>query len=74
LLNITNEVDRYISWPGQALAYKMGELEIRRLRQEAETRLGASFDLREFHQVVLEEGAIPLQVLRQRVEKWIRTK
>ncbi|HFB67355.1 MAG TPA: DUF885 domain-containing protein, partial [Calditrichae bacterium] len=74
LLNITNEVDRYISWPGQALAYKMGELEIRRLRQEAETRLGASFDLREFHQVVLEEGAIPLQVLRQRVEKWIRAK
>ena len=74
LLNITNEVDRYISWPGQALAYKMGELEIRRLRQEAETRLGTSFDLREFHQVVLEEGAIPLQVLQQRVEKWIRTK
>ncbi len=74
LLNITNEVDRYISWPGQALAYKMGELEIRRLRQEAEERLGSAFDLREFHQVVLEEGAIPLQVLRQRVEKWIRAK
>jgi uncharacterized protein (DUF885 family) len=71
LLNIANEVDRYISWPGQAVAYKIGELEIRDLRRKAEERLGASFDVREFHDAVLLNGGIPLSVLRANIEAWI---
>lgn len=71
LHNIESEVDRYISWPGQALAYKTGELEIRRLRGEAERALGDSFDVRAFHDVVLGSGAVPLTALRANVESWI---
>jgi uncharacterized protein (DUF885 family) len=69
--NILNEVDRYIAWPGQALAYKMGEREIRRLRADAEKRMGASFDLKAFHDQVLGGGAVSLPVLREQVEAWI---
>ncbi len=67
LNNIANEVDRYIGWPGQALAYKIGQLEIRRLRADAESALGARFDIRRFHDAVLGHGALPLSVLRESV-------
>ncbi len=71
LLNITNEVDRYIAWPGQALAYKTGQMKISELRAEAERVLGSSFDLRRFHDVVLGSGAVPLTVLEENVRSWI---
>jgi len=71
LLECTTETDRYISWPGQALAYKTGELEIRALRAEAEEALGADFDLRAFHDAVLGSGAMPLLALRARTRAWI---
>jgi uncharacterized protein (DUF885 family) len=69
--NVANEVDRYITWPGQALAYKVGQLEILRLRERARTALGGRFDPRAFHDAVLGAGAIPLEVLRDRVLSWV---
>jgi uncharacterized protein (DUF885 family) len=69
--DITVEVDRYIVWPGQALAYKLGQLKIRELRTEAEKRLGSKFDVRAFHDAVLEQGAVPLTALEPRVKHWI---
>ncbi|MEV6866656.1 DUF885 domain-containing protein [Streptosporangium subroseum] len=71
--NVRNEIDRYISWPGQALAYMIGRREIRRLRAVAEDRLGARFDIRGFHGAVLGNGAVPLGVLDQIVTGWIDT-
>lgn len=71
LHEVGTETDRYISWPGQALAYKLGELTIRRLRAEAEQALGSRFDIREFHHVVLRNGSIPLPVLEVEVRAWI---
>ncbi|TGY92340.1 DUF885 domain-containing protein [Marinicauda pacifica] len=70
-LNIRNEVSRYISWPGQALAYKTGELLIRELRTDAEEALGENFDLAEFHDAVLEDGALPLAYLEDKMRTWI---
>jgi uncharacterized protein (DUF885 family) len=68
---ITTEVDRYIAWPGQAVAYKLGELQIRRHRREAESALGAKFDQRKFHDAILAIGAVPLPVLEQRMAQFI---
>ena len=66
------EIDRYISWPGQATSYVIGEREITKLREEAKQALGLRFDLREFHDRVLEHGAVSLPILRRYVEAWIK--
>jgi len=69
---VQTEADRYIAWPGQALAYKMGQLTILKLRDEAKTQLGDKFDLKKFHDEILNGGAMPLELLQQRVENWIK--
>jgi uncharacterized protein (DUF885 family) len=71
--NIQSEVDRYIAWPAQALGYKMGQLKILELRDRARTALGPKFDLKGFHDVVLDSGALPMDVLGKQVDQWIAT-
>ena len=68
--NIDTELQRYISWPGQALSYKVGEIEILRLRKKAETALGGCSDERRFHDAVLLQGALPLSVLATQIDNW----
>jgi uncharacterized protein (DUF885 family) len=68
---VESEIDRYIANPGQATAYMIGRLEIERLRDEAEARLGDKFDIREFHDRILENGSVPLSFLRTHIESWL---
>jgi uncharacterized protein (DUF885 family) len=67
------EIDRYISWPAQALSYKMGQLTIREMRTKAEQELGPKFDIREFHDAVLREGTLPLELLKDVANEYIRS-
>jgi uncharacterized protein (DUF885 family) len=72
--NINTEVDRYIAWPAQALSYKMGQMKILELRERAQKKLGAKFDIRAFHDAVLDQGPLPLDVLEEKINSWIATK
>lgn len=72
--SIVSEIERYMAWPGQALSYKMGQLKIRELRAKAEKAMGAKFDIKTFHRIVLEDGCMPLTVLEGKVNRWIEGK
>ena len=68
---VGTETDRYIAWPGQAISYKMGELKIRELRLKAEKELGSKFDIRQFHEIILEQGTVTLPILEKRINNYI---
>jgi len=70
-LDVVNEIDRYIVWPGQALAYKIGQLKISAIRAKAEKALESKFDIRTFHDELLKDGALPLDVLEAKMDAWI---
>ena len=72
--DVVAEVERYIVWPGQALGYKLGQLHITALRATAEQQIGAAFDVREFHSQILRDGAVPMDVLEAKIDRWIATK
>jgi uncharacterized protein (DUF885 family) len=72
--DIAREVDRYFNWPGQATSYMVGQLKITELRQRAEKALGSRFDIRDFHEAVLSQGALPLDVLDEQVNRYIAAK
>jgi uncharacterized protein (DUF885 family) len=72
-LEVTAEIDRYIVWPGQALAYKIGQLKISELRAKAKQTLGDKFDIRHFHDEVLRDGAMPLDRLESKINAWLAT-
>jgi uncharacterized protein (DUF885 family) len=74
LHEVNTEIDRYISWPGQALSYKIGEIKIRELREKAEKELGGNFDIREFHEIILEKGTVTLSLLEERINNYIQAK
>ena len=71
---ITAEIERYMATPGQALSYKTGQLKIRELRTKAENALGKDFDIREFHNQVLNTGSLPLILLEKKIDRWIKNK
>ena len=72
---VNTETDRYIAWPGQAISYKMGEIKIREMRKKAERELGSKFEIRKFHEVILEQGTVTLPILERRINDYIlRTK
>jgi uncharacterized protein (DUF885 family) len=71
--SVENQIDRYISWPGQALSYKMGEIKIRELRARSEQKLGSKFDIRRFHDTVIGQGSLPMAVLEDVINDWIIT-
>ena len=68
---VTREIERYVVWPGQATAYKVGQLALLKLRATAEAELGEKFDVREFHEMILSNGAMPLEILEESVNDWI---
>ena len=71
--NIQTEVDRYIAWPAQALSYQLGKMKILELRERARHELGSNFDIRSFHDAVLDEGALPLDLLETKIDLWIKS-
>jgi uncharacterized protein (DUF885 family) len=71
---VNTEINRYITWPGQALAYKMGEIKIKELRERSEEELGENFDIKEFHDVILSKGTVTMSILDEIVERWIDDK